>query len=575
MTARRPATVAASSERKSRQRPGAEVRSDKQFLGIERSLQRAWAKGAGFIDEEFARPMIAVVNAYQDFSPENVHLRQVGDAVKVGIRMAGGTPCEFNTFHVTDSETFASVGMRYVLPSRDLVADMIELMVEGHRFDAMVLIGSGDKVVPGMVMAAARLDLPAILLYGGATRAGVHKDRKVFLETVYDAVGEVLLGKLSEADLKGLEDNHFPFAGASDTATSGNTAGIYTEALGLALAGSGTLPAGSNFQLRAAKYTGMRIMELVREDLRPSQILTREAFENAMRVGMAVGGSTNMVLHMIAMAKEAGVEVSFETWDRLSRETPTLVKLAPSGPWGVTELGEAGGVPAVMKALDDLIHSDTLTVSGRTTGALVREAEIANPECIRARSDPAEIEGSIYILKGSLAPGGAVVKASGVAQKMWDVTLPARVFEDEESAIEALRTQRIRRGTCIVIRNEGTRGGPGMREMLGATSALMGAGLGTSCALVTDGRFSGATHGPAIGYVTPEAARGGPIALVQDGDPVRIDLARRQLHLAVSEDELDRRRHERSPMPARVTRGYLKHYAEHVAPASQGAVMPR
>ena len=246
-------------------------------------------------------------------------------------------------------------------------------------------------------------------------------------------------------------------------------------------------------------------MELVREDLRPSRILTRKAFENAMRVGMAVGGSTNMVLHMIAMAKEAGVEVSFETWDRLSRETPTLVKLAPSGPWGVTELGEAGGVPAVMKALDDLIHCDTMTVSGSTTGALVHEAEIANPECIRARSDPVEIEGSIYILKGSLAPGGAVVKASGVAQKMWDVTLPARVFEDEESAIEALRAMRIRRGTCIVIRNEGTRGGPGMREMLGATSALMGAGLGTSCALVTDGRFSGATHGPAIGYVTPEA----------------------------------------------------------------------
>ena len=323
------------------------MRSDRQFLGVERSLQRAWAKGAGLIDEEFARPMIAVVNTYQDFSPENVHLRQVGDAVKAGIRMAGGTPCEFNTFHVTDSETFASVGMRYVLPSRDLVADMIELMVEGHRFDAMVLIASGDKVVPGMVMAAARLDLPAILLYGGPTRAGVHGDRKVFLETVYDGVGEFLLGKLSREDLEGLEDNHFPFAGACDTATSGNTAGIYTEALGLALPGSGTLPAGSNYQLRAAKYTGMRIMALLKEDLRPSGLLTADAFENAMRVGMAVGGSTNMVLHMIAMAKEAGVDVSFDTWDRLSRATPTLVKLAPSGPWGVTDLAEAGGVPIV------------------------------------------------------------------------------------------------------------------------------------------------------------------------------------------------------------------------------------
>ena len=554
---------------------GAGVRSDRQFLGVERSLQRAWAKGAGLIDEEFARPMIAVVNTYQDFSPENVHLRQVGDAVKAGVRMAGGTPCEFNTFHVTDSETFASVGMRYVLPSRDLVADMIELMVEGHRFDAMVLIASGDKVVPGMVMAAARLDLPAILLYGGPTRAGVHGDRKVFLESVYDGVGEFLLGNLSREDLEGLEDNHFPFAGASDTATSGNTAGIYTEALGLALPGSGTLPAGSNYQLRAAKYTGMRIMALLEEDLRPSGLLTADAFENAMRVGLAVGGSTNMVLHMIAMAKEAGVDVSFDTWDRLSRETPTLVKLAPSGPWGVTELGDAGGVPAVMKALDDLIHPETVTVSGRKTGEVIREAVVQNPECIRNRGNPVEAEGSIYILRGSLAPGGAVVKASGVARSMWDVALPARVFEDEESAIEALRHNRVPPATCIVIRNEGPRGGPGMREMLGATSALMGAGLGTSCALVTDGRFSGATHGPAIGYVTPEAARSGPIALVADGDPIRIDLAKRQLHLDVCPEVLSERGRKHVPLAARVTRGYLKHYAEHVAPASEGAVMPR
>ena len=551
------------------------MRSDEQYLGVERSLQRAWAKGAGLIDEEFEQPMIAVVNACQEFSPENIHLRQVGDAVKAGIRMAGGTPCEFNTFHVTDSETFASVGMRYVLPSRDLVADMIELMVEGHRFDAMVLIGSGDKVVPGMAMAAARLDVPAILIYGGPTRAGIYKNRKVFLETVYDGVGEHLRGKLSETDLKGLEDRHFPFAGACDTATSGNTAGIYTEALGLALPNSGTLPAGSNFQLRAAKYTGMRIVRMAAEDLRPSRILTPEAFENAMRVGMAVGGSTNMVLHMIAMAKEAGVEVTLDSWDRLSRNTPTLVKLAPSGPWGVTDLGDAGGVPAVMKALGGLIHPGAETVSGKTAGEIVQEAQIENSDCIRRRDRPVEAEGSIYILRGSLTPGGAVVKASGVAREMWDSVLPARVFEDEEGAIDALRNCEIRPGTCIVIRNEGTKGGPGMREMLGATSALMGAGLGTSCALVTDGRFSGATHGPAIGYVTPEAARGGPIALVEDGDPIRIDLSDRRLDLLVAPEVLEERRSRYKPMPARVTRGYLKHYADTVAPASEGAVMPR
>jgi len=551
------------------------LRSDEQYLGIERSLQRAWVKGAGLIDEEFEQPMVAVVNTYQEFSPENIHLRQVGEAVKAGIRMAGGTPCEFNTFHVTDSETFASVGMRYVLPSRDLVADMIELMIEGHRFDAMVLIGSGDKVMPGMVMAAARLDIPAIVLYGGPTKAGIYRNRKVFLETVYDGVGEHFLGKITEEELKGLEDNHFPFSGACDTATSGNTAGIYTEALGLSLPHSGTFPAGSNYQLRAAKYTGMKIMELVRDNLRPSDILTRYSFENAMRVGLAVGGSTNMVLHMIAMAREAGVEVSFDTWDRLSRETPTLVKLAPSGPWGVTELGEAGGTPAVMKALGDLIHPGSLTVSGKTTGELMEQAEIENPECIRDRGNPVERDGSIYILKGSLAPGGAVVKASGVSRNMWDAVLPAHVFEDEEGAIDALRNNMISRGTCVVIRNEGTKGGPGMREMLGATSALMGAGLGDSCALVTDGRFSGATHGPAIGYVTPEAARGGPIAIVEDGDPIRIDLAGRRLDLEVAPDVLAERLRTHQPMPARVSRGYLKHYAEHVAPASQGAVMPR
>lgn len=551
------------------------MRSTKQFTGVERSLQRAWAKGAGLIDEEFERPMVAVVNTYQDFSPENIHLRQVADAVKAGIRMAGGTPCEFNTFHVTDSETFASVGMRYVLPSRDLVTDMIELMVEGHRFDAMVLIGSGDKVVPGMVMAASRLDIPAIMLYGGATRAGVYRGQKVFLETVYDAVGEHLRSNVSAQDLKGLEDNHFPFAGACDTATSGNTAGIYTEALGLSLPHSGTLLAGSNYQLRAAKYTGMRIMELLEQDIRPSQILTPQAFENAMRVGLAVGGSTNMVLHFIAMAVEAGLQVDFDTWDRLSRDTPTLIKLAPSGPWGISDLADAGGVPAIMQALGRRIDDSCTTVCGKTVGEILSTLEHSESDCIQSADQPVAQEGSLYILRGSLAPGGAVVKVSGVADSMWNTRLKARIFEDEETAIEALRSGSIKAGSCIVIRNEGTRGGPGMREMLGATSALMGAGLGETCALVTDGRFSGATHGPAIGYVTPEAARGGPIAIVQDGDRIILDLKNRRLDIDLTEEEMAGRFCAYTPPEPRVKRGYLKFYAEHVAEAANGAVMPR
>jgi dihydroxy-acid dehydratase len=552
-----------------------DLRSRHQFQGITRSLQRAWIKGAGLTDADLDRPLVAVVNTYQDFSPENAHLRRVADAVKAGIYRAGGTPCEFNAFHVTDSETFASEGMRYVLPSRDVVADLIELMVQGHRFDAMVLLPSGDKVVPGMVMAAARLDLPSVLLYGGPTPVGRWRGRKVFLETVYDGVGEVLRGSLSRADLAGMEDAHFPGPGACDTATSGNTAGLYTEALGLALPGTGTLAAGSNAQLRAAQATGIEIMRLVAEDVRPSRLLTAAAFENAMRVGMAVGGSTNMVLHMIAMAREAGVEVSFETWDRLSRDTPTLVKLAPSGPWGVTELGEAGGVPAVMKALGPLLQREARSVAGLTIGEIADAATILDSTCIHTLASPVEAEGSLSILRGTLAPGGAVVKVSGVARAMWEVTLTARVFEAEEEAIDALRTDQIGPGTCIVIRNEGTKGSPGMREMLGATSALIGAGLGESCALVTDGRFSGATHGPAIGYVTPEAARGGPIALVEDGDAIAIDLNGRRLDLLVPVDALERRRAAYVAPAPRVSRGYLKFYADHVAPASEGAVMPR
>jgi len=550
-------------------------RSDAQYLGIERSLQRAWAKGAGLIDEEFDRPMIAVVNTYQDFSPENVHLRRVADAVNAGVRMAGGTPCEFNVPHVTDSMTFASAGMRYVLPSRDIVTDTIELMVQGHRFDAMVLIASGDKVIPGMVMAASRLDIPAILLYGGPTPAGVYEGKKVFLETVYDAVGQHLIGDCSAEHLRGLEDNHFPFSGACDTATSGNTAGIYTEALGFALPGSGTAPAGSNAQLRAAKYTGMRILDLLRNDVRPSQIFTAEALENAMRVGMAIGGSTNMVLHLIAMAREAGLQLGLDDWDSLSRTTPTLVKLAPSGPWGVTELGASGGVPAVMKSLGSLLNKTTVTVSGQSAGEIAEAASVLNADCIRPATSPVDPEGSLYVLKGTLAPGGALVKVSGVPSSLWASTLIARVFEDEEAAINAIRSGSIQGGSCVVIRNEGTRGGPGMREMLGATSALVGAGLSDTCALVTDGRFSGATHGPAIGYVTPEAARGGPIAIVEDGDTIEVDLSERRLDLAVDPQEIVRRRERYVAPEPKVQRGYLSFYSQNVGPASTGATLAR
>lgn len=551
------------------------MRSTQQFAGIDRSLQRAWIKGAGFTDEELAQPLVLIANTYQDFSPENAHLRQVAEAVKAGVRMAGGTPLEFNTFHVTDSEAFAARSMRYVLPSRGVVADAIELMAEGHGVDGLVLLTCGDKPTPGMVMAAARLDLPSILLYGGPTQYGLYRGKKLFLETVYDGVGQVVRGEIDEPTLRHWEDQLFPGPGAGDTLTSGNTAGIYTEALGMALPGTGTLPAGTNFQLRAAKYTGMRAVELIREDVRPSHILTAAAFENALRVSLAVSGSTNLVLHFIAMAKEAGIVLDFDFIDRIGRSTPTLAKLAPSGPWGVTELGAAGGVPAVLRELGELIDGSTMTVSGKTTGDIAAQAENLNPELLHSAASPIAPDGSIYILRGTLAPDGAIVKASGVAKSMWQFTGIARVFEDEETAIEATLAGAIEAGTAIIIRNEGPRGGPGMREMLGATSAVVGMGLSETVALITDGRFSGATHGPAIGYVGPEAKDGGPIALVEDGDRIVIDLDQRRLDLDVPTEVLAERRANHVARPPKVTRGYLAFYAEHVAPACEGAVMPR
>jgi len=551
------------------------MRSREQFAGTDRSLQRAWIKGAGFTDEELNQPLVMIANTYQDFSPENAHLRTLVDAVKSGVRMAGATPIEFNTFHVTDSEAFAARSMRYVLPSRDLVADSIELMAEGHGVDALVLLTGGDKPTPGMMMAAARLNLPAILLYAGPTPYGVYRGKKLFLETVYDGVGEVVRGELDEETLKHWEDELFPGPGAGDTLTSGNTAGIYCEALGMSLPHTGTLSAGCNNQIRAAKYTGMRIVELLQDDVRPRDILTAEAFENALRVALAVSGSTNLVLHFIAMAKEAGIELDFDTIDRIGRQTPTLAKLAPSGPWGVTELHAAGGVPAVLAELGDLVHKSTITVSGQTTGEIASAAENLNHELLKSRDDALAPEGAIFILRGTLAPDGAVVKASGVAPSMWQFDGTAKVFEDEESAIEGILGGQVTPGTAIIIRNEGPRGGPGMREMLGATSAVVGMGLSESVTLITDGRFSGATHGPAIGYVGPEAADGGPIGLVQDGDRILIDLANRKLDLDVPADVLEKRRAAWVRREPNVKSGYLAFYAQNVAPACEGAVMPR
>lgn len=551
------------------------LRSERQFRGLERAPQRSWIKGAGFIQEELERPLIGVVNTYQDFAPENIHLRPLADAVKAGIRMGGGTPLEFNAFHVTDGEAEAGDSMRYVLPSREIIADLVELMVQGHAMDAMVMLPSGDKVVPGMLMAAFRLDIPTVVLYGGPTPPGVYDGKKLFYEDVFEGVGKVKRGVMSEEELRQYEDLLFPGPGAVSTASSGNTLGMIAEALGLCLPHTSTLPAASTMQLRAAKYAGLRIMELLRQDLTPSKIVTEASFENAIRTAMAMSGSLNMVLHVMAIAREAGVDITLDTFDRVSRSTPTLVAISPSGPWGVTDLHFAGGVPAVLKELGDLIHPECRTVSGRTVGDVCAGAKVMNRDVITLRAHPVQAEGAIFVLRGSLAPEGCVVKSSAVAPTMWVFEGSARVFEEEEGAIEAIYGNRVRAGDVVVIRNEGPTGGPGMREMLGATAALVGMALDDAVALVTDGRFSGASRGPAIGYVSPEAARGGPIGLVRDGDRIRINLHERTIELGVPARELEQRRESYRPRPARVTRGYLKFYAEHVSSAAQGAVLPR
>lgn len=399
--------------------------------------------------------------------------------------------------------------------------------------------------------------------------------RSSFLETVYDGVGEARRGVISEETLKAWEDKLFPGPGAGDTLTSGNTAGIYTEAMGLSLPTSGTLAGGTNAQIRMAKHTGMRAVDLIKDDVKPSDILTKDALINALRAALSVSGSTNLVLHFIAIAKELDIEIDFDLIDQISRTTPTLAKPAPSGPWGVTELGEAGGVPAVLRELGDLIEDAPVTVSGLAIGEIAAQAENRNPELLRSRETAHSDEGGLRILTGSLAPEGAVVKAAGVTPGMWEFEGTARVFENEEDAVEATLNGSITGGDVIVIRNEGPKGGPGMREMLAATSAVVGMGLSESVALITDGRFSGATHGPAIGYVGPEAASGGPIGLVAEGDTIQISINERRLDLLVDEQELKRRAESRHAYQPRITRGYLAAYAEQVAPANQGATLRR
>ncbi|MBE3581422.1 MAG: dihydroxy-acid dehydratase [Thermoanaerobacteraceae bacterium] len=551
------------------------MRSDLMKAGLARAPHRSLFKAMGLTDEEVARPIIGIVNSFNELAPGHVHLRTVAEAVKAGVRMAGGTPLEFSTIGVCDGIAMNHTGMKYSLASRELIADSVEVMAMAHPFDALIFITNCDKIVPGMLMAAARLNLPSIFISGGPMLAGRYKGRDVSLSNIFEAVGMVRAGKMTEDELAELEDCVCPGCGSCAGMYTANTMNCLTEALGMGLPGQGTVPAVSAARLRLAKQAGMRIMDLLEKNIRPRDIMTAAAFRNAVAVDMALGGSTNTCLHLPAIAREAGVDLPLKVFDELSRQVPQLCKLSPAGPHHIQDLHEAGGIPAVMAELGraGLLDGSCLTVTGRTVADNCAGKGILNKEVIRPLENPYSPDGGLAILYGNLAPEGAVVKKGAVLPEMLVHKGPARVFESEEEAFQAIIEGRIRPGDVVVIRYEGPKGGPGMQEMLSPTSALAGMGLDASVALITDGRFSGASRGASIGHVSPEAAAGGPLALVKEGDLIAIDIPARKLELLVEEGELARRRAEWQAPAPKISTGYLARYARHVNSGARGAVL--
>jgi len=551
------------------------MRSDMMKKGIEKAPHRSLMKAVGLTDEEIARPLVGIANSWNEIVPGHTHLRDLVEAVKAGVRIAGGTPLEFGVIGVCDGLAMNHPGMKYSLPSRELIADSVEVMVMAQPFDALVLVPNCDKIIPGMIMAALRLNIPAIVVSGGPMLAGRHGGKTIDLISVFEGVGAVKANKMSAKDLAEMEDSACPTCGSCSGMFTANSMNCLTEAIGLGLPGNGTIPAVTSARRRLAKHAGMQVMELLRKDIRPRDIVTKKAMANAIAVDMALGASSNTVLHLPAIAREAGFTLELETFNKVSRTVRRLCSVSPAGPWHLEDIDAAGGIPAVMAELakGKQINLSTLTVTGRSTGALLKEARLLNPEVIRPWDEPFSKEGGLAILFGNLAPGGAVVKQSGVAPDMMKRTLSARVFESEEEGSAAILGGKIKKGEVIVIRYEGPRGGPGMREMLAPTSAVVGMGLDHDVALITDGRFSGGTRGAAIGHVSPEAAEGGMIALVKNGDRVEIDIPGRRLELLVDKTELEKRRKAwKAPKP-KVTTGYLARYARSVRSAGTGAIL--
>lgn len=551
------------------------MNSDKVREGIQQAPHRSLFNALGYTKEEMRKPMIGVVCSYNEIVPGHMNLDKIADAVKLGIAEAGGMPVLFPAIAVCDGIAMGHVGMKYSLVTRDLIADSTECMARAHQFDGLVMIPNCDKNVPGLLMAAARVNIPTVFVSGGPMLAGHVRGRKRSLSSMFEAVGSYEAGKMSLEELRCYEENVCPTCGSCSGMYTANSMNCLTEAIGMGLPGNGTIPAVYSSRIRLAKEAGYAIMKMVGENIRPRNIMTEDAFRNALTVDMALGCSTNTMLHLPAIAHECGIELDMEYANEISDRTPNLCHLAPAGPAYMEDLNEAGGIYAVMKELSkrDLLRLDGITVTGKSMKENIRAAVNRDPEIIRPIENPFLPNGGIAVLKGNLAPDTGIVKRSAVAPEMMQHEGPARVFDCEEDAIEAIKGGRIHEGDVVVIRYEGPKGGPGMREMLNPTSAIVGMGLGSTVALITDGRFSGASRGAAIGHVSPEAAVGGPIALVEEGDIISIDIPGNRLNMKVSEEELAKRRAAWKPRKPRVTDGYLARYQALVTSGNRGAIL--
>ena len=551
------------------------MRSDNVKKGMQQAPHRSLFNALGFTEEEMKKPMVGIVSSYNEIVPGHMNLDKIVNAVKLGVAEAGGVPVVFPAIAVCDGIAMGHIGMKYSLVTRDLIADSTECMALAHQFDALVMVPNCDKNVPGLLMAAARINVPTVFVSGGPMLAGHVKGQKRSLSSMFEAVGANAAGTMTEEEVREFEEKVCPTCGSCSGMYTANSMNCLTEALGMGLRGNGTIPAVYSERIKLAKHAGMAVMEMLKKDIRPRDIMTKDAILNALTVDMALGCSTNSMLHLPAIAHEIGFDFDISFANPISEKTPNLCHLAPAGPTYMEDLNEAGGVYAVMKELADigLLNLDCMTVTGKTVGENIKDAVNKNEEVIRPVSNPYSKTGGLAVLKGNLAPDGSVVKRSAVVEEMMVHVGPARVFDCEEDAIDAIKSGKIVKGDVVVIRYEVPKGGPGMREMLNPTSAIAGMGLGSSVALITDGRFSGASRGASIGHVSPEAAVGGPIALVKEGDIIKIDIPAMTLDVDVSDEEMEQRRKEWVPREPKVTTGYLSRYRELVTSGNRGAIL--